>query len=146
MGRFVKKLLFPRGLLSWEQFNKLTMSCHILYTINICCFSPDRFVCKLEMYSINADDLLLTLYSENCPLKQCVLLTTSVHNPCPHSVHFLCTLYAKSCMHLLLSTIPKSHFSCPGCHPGLHPEVCVQIPNSLSQASDKQPSHDSLQL
>jgi hypothetical protein len=34
-----------------------------------------------------------------------------------------------SCMHLLLSTIPKSYLLFPGCHPGLHPEVFMQIPN-----------------
>jgi len=119
---------------------------YIHYTVKICCFSPHRFVYKLEMYSINTGVLLLTFHSENVALQQSVLFTTSVHNPCPHRVHFLCTLYANSCIHLLLSTIPKLHFSCPGWRPGLHPEVCVQIPNFLSQASDKHPSHDSLQL
>jgi hypothetical protein len=98
------------------------------------------------MYSINTGVLWLTFNSDNLPLKQSVLFTTSVHNPCPRRVHILCSLYANSCMHLLLSTIPKSYFSCPGCHPGLHPEVFMQIPNTLSQASDKHPSHDSLQL
>ena len=42
--------------------------------------------------------------------------------------------------------IPISHLGCLGCHPGLHPEVSVQIPYSLSHESDKHPSHDILQL
>ena len=47
---------------------------------------------------------------------------------------------------IIFMTIPNSHFSCPVCHPGLHPEVSVHTPNSLPQESDKHPSHDSLQL
>jgi hypothetical protein len=42
--------------------------------------------------------------------------------------------------------IPKSHFGCLGCHPGLHPDTSVQIPYSLSHESDKHPSHDILHL
>ena len=56
------------------------------------------------------------------------------------------TAFYKNKPTIIFMTIPKSQFSCPGCHPGLHPEVSVQIPNSLLQESDKHPSHDSLQL
>ena len=67
MGRFVEKVLFPGGHLSWEQFNKVKhVLSYILYTVNICCFSPHRFVCKLEMYSINTGVLLLTYNSAIC--------------------------------------------------------------------------------
>jgi hypothetical protein len=114
----------------WEQLVHKTQ-------VKICCFSPHLFVCKLEMYSINTGVLLLTFHSNNLPLKQYVLFTTSVHNTCPHRIHFLCTLCANSCMHFLLSTIPKLHFSYPGCHLWLYPELFVQKSNYLSQASDK---------
>ena len=119
---------------------------YIHYTLysKICCLSPHRFVCKLEMYSINTGVLLLTFYSENFPLKHYYLLHLLITRV--HTVFIFSPPYANSCMHLLLSTIPKSHLLCPGCQPGLHPEVFVEIPNSLSQASDKHPSHNSLQL
>jgi hypothetical protein len=37
--------------------------------------------------------------------------------------------------------ISKSQLVCPGCRSGLHPEVFAQTPYSLSQESDKHPSH-----
>jgi hypothetical protein len=40
----------------------------------------------------------------------------------------------------------RVYYTTPGSLPGLHPDVFVQKPNSLSQDSDKHPSHDLSQL